>query len=45
MAALPEDTVLVACNSSIAKYPEGVIPTVTLGYFNRHPGFVLLSCC
>jgi len=41
--ALPAGTVLVACSSAFAKYPEGVTPSVSLRWHQTHPGWHLLE--
>lgn len=40
--ALPEGYVLVACNSSVAKFPEGVSPHKGPGWMMMHPGWQVL---
>jgi hypothetical protein len=40
--SLPDGTILVACNSSVSKYPEGVRPHRPLGFEQARPGFAIL---
>ncbi|MEK6720260.1 MAG: hypothetical protein AABZ33_06255 [Chloroflexota bacterium] len=41
--ALPAGTILIACNSSSATYPEGIIPSVAGGWLMTHPGWRILE--
>jgi len=37
--ALPAGTVIVPCNSSEARLPEGIVPSTSLAYVALHPGW------
>lgn len=39
LRGLPAGTVIVPCNASVDRMPEGVIPTRTLGWWSLHPGW------
>lgn len=41
--ALPAGTILVACSSAFATYPEGIIPSVAGGWLMMHPGWRILE--
>ncbi len=47
LKALSPGTVIVPCNSSEARLPEGIDTTVSLGFIARHPGwrFLLHGYC
>jgi hypothetical protein len=40
--ALPAGTVLVACNSSVATYPDGIYPVIAPAWRMAHPAFQVL---
>jgi hypothetical protein len=43
LRGLPTGTVIVPCNASVHRLPEGVIPTRTLGWWSLHPGWHYLK--
>jgi len=43
LRSLSPGTVIVPCNSSVSRLPEGVRPVTTLGFAFAHPGFRYLS--
>jgi len=40
---LPAGTVLVACSRAFATYPEGITPSISLGWQQMHPGWRILE--
>jgi hypothetical protein len=40
--ALPRGTILVACNSSVSHFPDGIIPETAVGWTMAHPGWQVL---
>jgi hypothetical protein len=39
---LPPGTILVACNSSLSHYADGIFPEMALGWTIAHPGWRIL---